>query len=119
MLPKSPKKPSFDLFRKKGVKKTSLDNEKRLSKELDFKCTPGSGNQKWAHSKGDGSSDDYLYECKETKKRNILIKGDDVEKIVKEAAMVGKIPVIVFSIYGLEDNIPKDWVAIPKEYFNG
>lgn len=116
MLPKNPRKPKFDLFGgKKSIKKTSLDNEKRLSEEVGFRCTPGSGNQKWVSSKGDGSSSDFLYECKETKKRNITIKGDDIEKIVKEAAIVGKTPAIVFSVYGLMDNIPKDWVAIPVE----
>lgn len=118
-LPREPKKPKFDIFQKKSVKRTSLNNEKRLSKEIGFKCTPGSGNQKWVSSKGDGNSEEFKYECKETKKRNLTIKGDDIEKIVKEAAMDDKYPAMVLSIYGLKDNIPKDWVVVPAEVWKG
>lgn len=101
----------------KSVKRTSLDNEQRLAKVLEFRCTPGSGNRDWPGSKGDGSHSFFMFECKETVKASIRVAAVDVKKLVDEAAVVGKAPALVMSAYGLPDPIPKDWVAVPASVF--
>lgn len=100
-----------------GVKRKSLDNEKRLSEKIGFKLTPGSGNREWAHMKGDGIHPLVMFEAKETAKGSISIAARDVGKLCREAATVGKEPAIILSAYGLPDPIPKDWVAVPASFF--
>lgn len=99
------------------VKERSLDNEERLAGEIGFTCTPGSGNQPWPGSKGDGLHPVFMFECKETQRKSIRVAAADVGKLVREAAVIGKEPALVMSAYGLEAPIPQDWVAVPAEVF--
>jgi Holliday junction resolvase len=101
-----------------AVKTTSLKNEKRLSKEMGFKLTPGSGNQAWPSKKGDGNSLDLMYECKETIKDRFNITPDVLAKLCREAATIGKDPVLVVSMYGMPEPIPKEWAMVPIDVFN-
>ena len=114
--PKIPK-PVMWNAEEKSSKKTSMENEKRLSKEIGFELTPGSGNQHWPGGKGDGTHPNYMFELKETKHARISIGARDVGKLCREAAVVGKDPVLVLSAYALPDPIPKDWVAVPAQVF--
>jgi len=113
-------KPVPKLFRNdnKSVKSISLKNEKRLSKEIGFNLTVGSGNRPWISQKGDGNKGHFIFECKETDKASISINKVDVLKIVAQARDIGKDPAIVMSAYGLPDGIPKDWVAVPSDVFS-
>jgi hypothetical protein len=103
----------------RSQKRRSLDNEKRLSEEIGFECTSGSGNQPWALGKGDGKHPQFMFECKETSRASITIKERDISKLVKEARTAGKDPVLILSAYGISDGIPKEWVAVPTEVFKG
>jgi len=98
-------------------KKKSLKNEKRLSEEVGFRLTPGSGNRDWPGMKGDGSHPEFMFELKETQKPSIRVSESVVAKLYREAGAVGKDPVLVLSAYGLTDPLPKDWVVIPVETF--
>lgn len=117
--PLEPKKPQPKMWNEevKSTKKKSLENEQRLSKEIGFVCTPGSGNGPWASKKGDGTHPIFMFECKETKHASIRIAGKDIRKLVQEAALVGKFPALVVSAYRLSEPLPKDWVAVPGEAF--
>lgn len=114
-----PKKPTPKMWNSEpeSVKSTSLKNEKRLSKRLGFKLTPGSGNQAWASKKGDGFTKEFLFECKETQKDRFTILPDVLAKLHREAGTVGKHSALIISMYGLTDPVPKEWVAIPMEVF--
>ncbi len=98
-------------------KRKSLQNEKRLSKVIGYTCTPGSGNTKWLLSKGDGFSDHFMFECKETKSKSIRVSSKDVGVLVENAARAGKLPALVMSAYNLPDPLPKNWVAVPASVF--
>jgi hypothetical protein len=96
-----------------SVKETSMLNEKRLSEKLGFRLTPGSGCAGWLRKKGDGRTDDYVVECKETKARSIRITEEMLKKVYAEAKLSGKEPVMVISIYGMDEPTPADWVMVP------
>lgn len=98
-------------------KARSMKNEARLSETVGFKMTPGSGNQHWPGGKGDGSHSVFMFEAKETQRSSISINQTVLAKLCREAATVGKEPALIMSAYGLEDPIPKDWVAVPAELF--
>jgi len=114
-----PRKPTPNMWSDEveSPKATSLKNEKRLSKKLGFQLTPGSGNQDWATKKGDGFTADFMFECKETQKDRITILPDVLAKLCREAGIIGKDPALILSMYGLQDPIPKEWVAVPLEVF--
>jgi Holliday junction resolvase len=115
----SPKKPCPLMWDdpEENQKQKSLKNERRLSKKLDFKLTPGSGNRVWPGDKGDGQTKRFMFECKETKFPRISVGENDLLKLVSEANTAGKEPVLVLSIYGMSEFIPKDWVAMPADVF--
>ena len=100
------------------VKTKSLKNEKRLSQKLGFKLTPGSGNQDWPSKKGDGVTKEFVFECKETERDRFSLTPDVLGKIYREASTTGKNPVLVISMYGMPDPIPKEWAMVPIEVFN-
>jgi len=100
-----------------SVSMKSRKNEKRLSKEVGFQLTKGSGNQPWVSDKGDGKSDDFVFELKETKHKKISVNSRVIEKICKEAAAVGKSPVLILSAYGLPEYLPNEWAVMPVEVF--
>ena len=110
--------PKMWMTEEPSVKKKSLANEKRISKKLGFKLTPGSGNQDWPSRKGDGVTQEFVFELKETIKDRFTISPDVLAKVCREAGIVGKVPVLVVSMYGLEDPIPKEWAMIPIDSFN-
>lgn len=116
-----PKRPTPKMWEEREpdpVKTKSLRNEKRLSKKLGFKLTPGSGNQAWPSRKGDGNTSKIMFECKETERDRFTITPDILSKLCKEAGTIGSSPALVISMYGLQEPIPKEWVAIPIEVFN-
>lgn len=115
-----PKKPAPKMWEteKVSVKKQSLANERRISKKLGFKLTPGSGNQAWPSRKGDGTTDEFVFELKETIRDRFTITPEVLAKLWREAGTAGKHPALVISMYGLEEPVPKEWVAVPMEVFN-
>jgi len=58
-----------------------------------------------------------MYECKETKKKTLSINRRTIAKLCGEAARAGKDPAFIMSVYGLDEPLPKEWVAIPLEAF--
>lgn len=111
----TPSKPHPTMWEteKSSVKKTSLKNERRLSLELGFDLTPGSGNTRWITRKGDGNTSRFMVECKETKGKRLVISEEVLTKLCREASAAGKEPLLVVSVYGLAEPLPKDWVIIP------
>jgi hypothetical protein len=101
----------------KSTKKISQENEERLADDIGFELTPGSGNQPWPLGKGDGWLSQFMFECKETKAARIGVGARDIGKLCREAANIGRHPVLVMSAYGLPDPLPKDWVAVPSGLF--
>jgi len=99
-------------------KRKSLQNEKRLSKEVGFRLTPASGNMSIPAFKGDGQTKQFMFECKETETDKLTLGVKVFSKLCREAAAIGKDPALILSLYGFPDPIPKDWVVIPAEVFS-
>ena len=113
-----PKKPKPNMWGEAISPKTkSMRNEARLAKAIGFDVTPGSGNQPWPGGKGDGKHPLFMFELKETQRASLSVSERAIAKLCREAANVGKDPVLVMSAYGLSDPLPKDWVAVPAEVF--
>lgn len=112
------RKPKPDFWNKSdSAKSRSMDNEKRIAREVGFSTTPGSGNQPWASKKGDGVHPLFLFELKETQKTSISVNKSVVSKINREAGVQGKDPIIILSAYGLPEPIPKEWAVVPLPVF--
>ena len=99
-------------------KAKSQKNEARLSEEVGFNLTRGSGNQPWPFMKGDGQTKSMMFELKETEAARIVIGTNVISKLCREARSVGKDPVLVLSAYGMPEPLPKDWVCVPVELFH-
>lgn len=99
------------------VRTKSIRSEKRLSLEIGFELTPGSGSTPRPSRKGDGSTDQFMIECKETIGTRISIGPNVIGKLCSEAAAVGKDPVLILSIYGMPEPLPKEWVVFPANLF--
>jgi hypothetical protein len=76
--------------------KQSQHHEKRLAKKLEGKTTAASG-AFWSR-KGDVRTDDLLVEHKWTGKKSFTLKAEVLEKIVTEAILDGRTPVLGFSL---------------------
>jgi hypothetical protein len=82
-------------MKSKGQKE-SQKHEARLAKLVDGKRNAGSGSF-WSR-KGDVRSQDLLIEHKWTGKASFTVKATVLEKIVKEAILDGRTPVLGFSL---------------------
>jgi hypothetical protein len=76
--------------------KQSQSHEKRLAKTLGGKPVAASG-AFWSR-KGDVRTDDLLVEHKWTGKKSFTLKAEVLEKIVTEAILDGRTPVLGFSL---------------------
>ena len=76
--------------------KASQAHEKRLAKKFDGTTVAASG-AFWSR-KGDVRTDDLLIEHKWTGKKSFTMQADVLEKIVVEATLDGRIPVLGFSL---------------------
>lgn len=76
--------------------KQSQAHEKRLGKALGGKPVAASG-AFWSR-KGDVRTDDLLVEHKWTGKKSFTLKAEVLEKIVTEAILDGRTPVLGFSL---------------------
>lgn len=82
-------------MKSKGQKE-SKKHEARLAKKVGGQRSAGSG-AFWSR-KGDVRSDDLLIEHKWTGKASFSVKAKVLEKIVKEAILDGRMPVLGFSL---------------------
>ena len=82
-------------MKSKGQKE-SQKHEARLAKVFDGKRTAASG--AFWNRKGDVRSSDYLIEHKWTGKASFTVKAAVLEKIVKEAILDSRTPVLGFSL---------------------
>ena len=82
-------------MKSKGQKE-SKRHEERLAKKIGGKRNAGSG-AFWSR-KGDVRSTDLLIEHKWTGKASFTVKATVLEKIVKEAILDGRTPVLGFSL---------------------
>lgn len=89
--------------------KASLKHEKRLEKKLGGNRTAASG-AFWSR-KGDVRTDDLLIEHKWTGKKSFTIKSDVLEKIVTEAILDSRIPVLGIHLNG------KNYVLLDENDF--
>lgn len=78
--------------------KQSKKHEDRLAKVVGGSRNAASG-AFWSR-KGDVRSDDLLIEHKWTGKKQVTVKSDVLEKIVKEAILDGRMPVLGFHLNG-------------------
>ena len=95
-------------MKSKGLKE-SQKHEARLAKLVDGKRNAGSGSF-WSR-KGDVRSNDLLIEHKWTGKASFTVKATVLEKIVKEAILESRMPVLGFS---LNDN---NYVMLTEDDF--
>lgn len=91
--------------------------EQRLSKELKFKQTKGSGNQPWPSQKGDGQDHEFVFEAKRDKGSGITVGPGVIGKLVREARTLDKHPVLLLTIDAMPAPLPKDWVVIEASLF--
>lgn len=78
--------------------KNSQKHEKRIAKRIGGKRTAASGAY-WSR-KGDVRSDDLLIEHKYTGKKQTTIKSDVLKKIMREAILDGRTPVLGIHLDG-------------------
>lgn len=89
--------------------KNSQKHEKRLAKRVNGSVNAGSG-AFWSR-KGDVRSDKVLIEHKWTGKKSFTLKSDVLEKIVGEAILEGRMPILGIHLNGknytltLEDDL--------------
>lgn len=107
-----PGEPPFVKEGKKDVRSRSIREEKHVAAVVGGKTKPNSGAGRFASSKGDIEGDDFLIEHKMTEKPSIRVGCITVEKICREAALVGKRPAIAMTLVGLSNGLPTRWVAI-------
>lgn len=98
---------------KTDVRSKSVREERRTAALLGARTTPNSGAGSFISSKGDIRGERYLIEHKMTDKASIRVGVTAVEKICREAALLGKKPAIAMTIEGMPDGFPRRWVAIP------
>ena len=90
-------------------KKQSLKHEKRLAKKIGGSTNAASG-AFWSR-KGDVRSDDLLIEHKYTGKKQTTIKSEVLKKIMREAILDGRIPVLGIHLDG------EDYVILTEHDF--
>lgn len=89
--------------------KNSLKHEKRLEKKLGGSRTAASG-AFWSR-KGDVRTQDLLIEHKWTGKKQFTVKSDVLKKIMREAILEGRTPVLGFHLDG------ENYVILGEEDF--
>ena len=89
--------------------KQSRKHENRLAKKIGGKRTAASGAY-WSR-KGDVRSDDLLIEHKYTGKKQTTIKSDVLKKIMREAILDGRTPVLGIHLDG------EDYVILTEHDF--
>lgn len=89
--------------------KQSRKHENRLAKKIGGKRTAASGAY-WSR-KGDVRSDDLLIEHKYTGKKQTTIKSDVLKKILREAILDGRTPVLGIHLDG------EDYVILTEHDF--
>ena len=89
--------------------KQSQKHEKRIAKAVGGKTTAASG-AFWSR-KGDVRSDDLLIEHKWTGKKSFSLKADVLEKIVTEAIIDSRMPVLGISLNN------KNYVLLTEDDF--
>ena len=99
----------------KSDKKTQKRQEKEIAGMVGGKRQPFSGASERA--KGDGISDDFLIEAKQTEKQSLSIKLKWLEKIDEEAMAVNKYPLLAIEFLNADPRASKDWIAVPKYVF--
>jgi len=89
--------------------KQSRKHEDRLAKAIGGSRIAASG-AFWSR-KGDVRSDELLIEHKWTGKKQVTVKADVLEKIIKEAILDGRMPVLGFHLNG------KNYVLLDEDDF--
>ena len=89
--------------------KQSQKHEKRIAKRIGGSRTAASG--AYWQRKGDVRSDDLLIEHKYTGKKSFSVKSDVLKKIMREAILDGRIPVLGIHLDG------EDYVILTEHDF--
>lgn len=122
-LPKNPK-PCGPTMWDKGaepVKKKSLRQERRLSKEHGLRTTIMSGALPSVWQKEDAYDADFQVQMKRTEGKDArIITLEALEVLVKNAYSVGRHPMLMVTFAAVSIPVPQDWVLVPadvwKEY---
>ena len=99
----------------KSVKQKANATEKQLAKDLGGHRVPNSGSIDGL--KGDVSTDDFLIDSKETGSRQLMVTGQMINKITKEAREAGKNPALVLTLGQVPLGTARQWVCIPLHVF--
>lgn len=91
------------------------NQEKRAADSIGGNRQPGSG--AFSFHKGDAIGENYLCECKRTDNKSISIKGEVLDKITKEAAGLGKIPILAIELQVGDPFTSKNWIVMEKSHF--
>jgi len=96
-----------------GETDTPTQQEQRVARMMKGKRQRGSGSSMYA--KGDVKLEDFLIDCKQTKHASMRITGDMLSKISKEAAGMGKDPMLEIEIQGYKKDqwMEHRWVMVP------
>jgi len=97
-------------------------HEKDLAKTVGGIRQPQSGAM--PHHKGDVLVDDgifsinrFLFDSKETNNSSIMVSGNDLTKICREAMGEDKEPGLLLTIHKTPPHTPSEWAAVPLEVF--
>jgi len=113
---------------RKGIRGTSLgsqkartrkaqenEREKDLGNRLHMQVQPASGAM--AAHKGDLRDDSFLFDSKSSASSSIVITGQELSKISREANGERRIPGLVVTIKEIPSTTPREWIMIPLDDF--
>lgn len=89
-------------------------HEKQIADDLGGRTTIGSGNK---GMKGDVQTKKVMAEAKSTDKKQISLKMEWLEKLVREALEAGMEPVLYIRFLAMQYAGRRDWAVIPAERY--
>jgi len=93
-------------------KEISRAHELRTAEAIRGFPQPGSGAFKGL--KGDAISEEFLVECKATRKQQMAIKAAWLVKLDTEATLAGKLPAVAIQFGSMPPSVPRNWVMVPE-----
>jgi len=104
------------IARNKRMKRAPKKQERDTAKKLDGRRHAASGSVWW--EKGDGSTDDILFECKLTGGASIILRQKTLKMACRQAISTGRMPLIAVRFTSVSDPfIPHDWIVAPLDDF--
>ena len=99
----------------KSIKAQTLEHEQELADRLQGKRQPASGAT--PEHKGDVKLHNFLLDSKETGSATLILTGQDLTKITREANGEGRKPGLIVSIAKVPRTVSQEWVLITIDDF--